>query len=136
MLHFITFSDCFEVLYSKHHHCRNPLNFFEIQRISYAKYSARNFVLLFEKAKYSARKSRSLKKKPRLYASLLWSHPCRRSTNEWYGAANKNMGDSFFLIWTLPSPELMAKLSSQRETLASTDELEIPVSLHFFLCFF
>merc|ERR1719247_653857 len=50
------------------------------------------------------------------------------STNEWYGAANKNMGDSFFLIWTLPSPELMAKLSSQRETLASTDELEIPAA--------
>jgi class 3 adenylate cyclase len=42
------------------------------------------------------------------------------STNEWYGAANKNMGDSFFLIWTLPSDEVMQKMSSQREAMQSS----------------
>merc|ERR1719261_445218 len=53
------------------------------------------------------------------------------STTEWYGAANKNMGDSFFLIWTLPSAEVMAKMSSQREALReqqtgrTDDSLEI-----------
>ena len=46
-----------------------------------------------------------------------WNVFCLRSTTEWYGAANKNMGDSFFLIWTLPSEEVMAKMSSQREAL-------------------
>jgi class 3 adenylate cyclase len=47
------------------------------------------------------------------------------STNEWYGAANKNMGDSFFLIWTLPSAEVMAKMSSQREAFSKSASTEM-----------
>merc|ERR1719421_2446023 len=51
------------------------------------------------------------------------------SATEWYGAANKNMGDSFFLIWTLPSADVMAKLTSQRDALRETstsEDIEMP----------